>query len=341
MRVGRLGLSVLGTAALTAAVLTATAQGDFAGAAVHATGADKEVWVGTVTVTYRRSWQFSGGGFELTEVEVVHRSKPDGTATVQAKYLKHNEYPMGSCRSQTLQTGAGTQKYDPPTVSFTGHKYTVSYSNPSIPMTLSERRGCDPPQVSKLRDHVLPIGVLMEGTAAPNARAVHGSFEHSVSPCSLPTQCVETVRASWNLRRVQLGGGARGGEGGGAGGSGGSSPGAGCAENTRAGTARDDRLVGSGRPDRLRGLAGNDRLYGHGGSDCLFGGSGRDLVLGDAGNDLIVGQAGADVLKGGPGSDRIDARDGARDTIRCGPAIDTVLADGSDRVLGCERVMRS
>jgi Ca2+-binding RTX toxin-like protein len=47
------------------------------------------------------------------------------------------------------------------------------------------------------------------------------------------------------------------------------------------------------------------------------------------------------VLDGGAGDDVLSARDGARDTIRCGAGRDTVTADRLDTVArDCERVSR-
>jgi hypothetical protein len=47
------------------------------------------------------------------------------------------------------------------------------------------------------------------------------------------------------------------------------------------------------------------------------------------------------MLDAGTGNDRIAARDGTRDTIRCGPGRDTVVADRKDVVAwNCERVRR-
>lgn len=89
------------------------------------------------------------------------------------------------------------------------------------------------------------------------------------------------------------------------------------------GTGGADVLRGSPRADNLYGKAGNDRLLGLGGADLLDGGRGRD------------------VLEGGAGRDRLLARDGARDTIRCGPGRDTVVADQTDRIAAdCEVVRR-
>jgi Ca2+-binding RTX toxin-like protein len=83
----------------------------------------------------------------------------------------------------------------------------------------------------------------------------------------------------------------------------------------------------------LRGLGGNDRLSGKGGNDKLFGG---------LGSDVLTGGLGADLLDGGAGNDTINARDTKRDTIRCGPGKDTVIADRKDTVArDCEKVKRA
>ena len=142
------------------------------------------------------------------------------------------------------------------------------------------------------------------------------------------------------------------------------------------GTSGDDRLIGTPGPDVLKGFGGQDVLAGLGGNDLLDGGSGRDILDGGPGNDHLIGGSGdddldggadsdnlsggtgADVLhggdgndhmrgdqgsdhiSGGPGNDTIDARDGTRDVVDCGPGKkDTVLADKLDRVRGCERVL--
>jgi RTX calcium-binding nonapeptide repeat (4 copies) len=85
------------------------------------------------------------------------------------------------------------------------------------------------------------------------------------------------------------------------------------------GTSADDRLIGSARADVIVGKGRHDLLRGRGGNDTLVGGAGRDR------------------LSGGPGDDAIDSRDRARDTVRCGPGWDTVVADGNDVVgASCE-----
>jgi Ca2+-binding RTX toxin-like protein len=87
----------------------------------------------------------------------------------------------------------------------------------------------------------------------------------------------------------------------------------------REGTRGDDRLTGGGRDDVMIGKPGDDRLRGLGGNDTLIGGAGRDRLV------------------AGRGDDTINSRDRARDTVRCGPGWDTVVADASDDVpASCE-----
>jgi hypothetical protein len=112
----------------------------------------------------------------------------------------------------------------------------------------------------------------------------------------------------------------------------------------------DDVLGGGVGNDRLSGGAGFDRLLGGPGDDVLDGGGGEDLIEGGSGTDQLIGGIGADTLLGGPGADvfvagngndLIGARDGARDTIACGPGRDTVIADWGDTVdRDCEFVQR-
>ena len=80
------------------------------------------------------------------------------------------------------------------------------------------------------------------------------------------------------------------------------------------GTPGADVLRGTARGDTIRAGGGNDRLFGLGGSDYLEPGSGRDLAF------------------GGRGDDRVQAQDGSRDLVACGPGRDVVTADPVDRL---------
>ncbi len=150
------------------------------------------------------------------------------------------------------------------------------------------------------------------------------------------------------------GGGGGGGGGNGGGGSGGADP----DDPLRPGGCANE-ILGSGGPDVVEGGAGGDlvlvfggpdRVRGRDGHDCLVGSSGRDRLLGENGDDRLTGGSGADRLDGGPGrnaydagsgADTIKARNGNRETVRCGSGDDTVRADGNDRLRGCEQVTRS
>lgn len=95
----------------------------------------------------------------------------------------------------------------------------------------------------------------------------------------------------------------------------------GWGEDALRGTDREDRLAGFGGDDDIWGLAGDDVLSGSGGADELYGGEGRDVVVGGAGDDFI------------------EAKDGARDYVECGPGTDIASVDARDLVArGCETV---
>jgi Ca2+-binding RTX toxin-like protein len=85
------------------------------------------------------------------------------------------------------------------------------------------------------------------------------------------------------------------------------------------------------------GTRGDDTLTGTGKNDVIIGKAGDDRLRGLAGNDTLVAGPGRDRLMGGRGDDTINSRDRARDTARCGPGWDTVVADANDVVLAsCE-----
>jgi Tol biopolymer transport system component len=67
--------------------------------------------------------------------------------------------------------------------------------------------------------------------------------------------------------------------------------------------------------------------------------SGSCEIAGTPGNDVIDGTgAGGDIIIAGNGNDTVLARNGHRDTVDCGPGRDSVWADRSDTLRGCEIV---
>lgn len=100
-----------------------------------------------------------------------------------------------------------------------------------------------------------------------------------------------------------------------------------------------DRMYGgneSGWGDKLLGQRGEDKMKGNRGDDALYGGNGDDVVYGDRGDDLIQGGYGNDALYTGYGYDQVNAQDGERDLIVCGPGADLVYYDfGLDRLRYC------
>jgi hypothetical protein len=101
---------------------------------------------------------------------------------------------------------------------------------------------------------------------------------------------------------------------------------------------RGRRIVGTNRGEYLAGGGFDDTIFGLGGNDTLLGGAGSDRIFGGAGNDVITGGGGADRLWGGRGSDTINAVDGERDYIDCGPGPDRAVVDKFDKVINCEVV---
>jgi hypothetical protein len=95
-------------------------------------------------------------------------------------------------------------------------------------------------------------------------------------------------------------------------------------------------IVGTKRGEYLAGGGFDDTIFGLGGNDTLLGGAGSDRIFGGAGNDVITGGGGADRLWGGRGSDTINAVDGERDYIDCGPGPDRAVVDKFDKVANCE-----
>jgi hypothetical protein len=124
----------------------------------------------------------------------------------------------------------------------------------------------------------------------------------------------------------------------------------------------NDLLTGS----ELTGGLGNDRLTGDGKSDtALYGartvavhvdlrragpaGQARERdylysvenVKTGSGPDVLIGNPAPNTFTAGPGNDTINVAGGGRDVVFCGPGVDGVVADATDRLVGCERVKRS
>jgi hypothetical protein len=114
--------------------------------------------------------------------------------------------------------------------------------------------------------------------------------------------------------------------------------GAAACSRKQTGSRRADRLTGTSGGDVIGGRDGDDTIRGLAGHDCLYGQAGNDRIAGGFGTDLLVGGLGRDRIDGGGGDDQIDAADGRRDRVRCGSGTDSVVADRSDRLSGCERV---
>jgi Ca2+-binding RTX toxin-like protein len=94
-------------------------------------------------------------------------------------------------------------------------------------------------------------------------------------------------------------------------------------------------VLGGG--DSLRGSGGGETLVGLGGGDETWGLAGDDALSGGGGDDELYGGPGHDALLGGAGDDFIEARDGERDYVWCGPGDDAVSVDPADRVArNCE-----
>jgi Ca2+-binding RTX toxin-like protein len=99
----------------------------------------------------------------------------------------------------------------------------------------------------------------------------------------------------------------------------------------------DDRIFGGPGSDELTGSEGDDLLVAGDGRDRLDGSDGADRLDGGRGDDALDGGPGRDTIRAGAGNDTIMAWDGETDTVACGPGRDSVVADASDRVTGCER----
>jgi RTX calcium-binding nonapeptide repeat (4 copies) len=112
-----------------------------------------------------------------------------------------------------------------------------------------------------------------------------------------------------------------------------------CA-NALLGGRFDDQLTGTRAGDRILGRAGRDALRGLGGADCLSGQAGDDVLDGGGGNDRLTGGPGVNRYAAGRGRDVVNARNGRRERVDCGPGRDRAVVDRRDVVRRCERVRR-
>ena len=152
---------------------------------------------------------------------------------------------------------------------------------------------------------------------------------------------------------ARFGGGGSGGGGGGSGGGGGGGAGepvgSGGCRAALLGTNGPDELTGSNGSEIIIGFGARDRILGRSGNDCLIGGTGSDRLEGGDGSDRLTGGTGSDVLidrqgfnayDAGRGNDFVNARNGVRELVRCGPGRDRARADRRDRIRSCERIIQ-
>jgi hypothetical protein len=98
-----------------------------------------------------------------------------------------------------------------------------------------------------------------------------------------------------------------------------------------------DKIIGRDGDDVLDAGDKHDHVHGGRGNDTIDGGEGRDILRGGPNDDTITGGPGRDFIMAGWGNDTVDALDGQRDWIRCGPGEDDYMADAIDRVApSCE-----
>jgi Ca2+-binding RTX toxin-like protein len=80
-------------------------------------------------------------------------------------------------------------------------------------------------------------------------------------------------------------------------------------------------------------------LAGLGGEDGIWGLVGDAGLSGGAGGDDLYGSPGRDELYGGAGDDFLEAKDGGRDYMNCGPGRDAASVDLEDLVSrSCEAI---
>lgn len=320
-----------------------------AGGGSPAAAKPKQIWVGTLYLSYFRHFESAqpyGTAVEKDTRTLTITNKKDGTATVTGSIRSRTSYPCsnGTFSGRVEQWAVGA-KVRPVTVSFVKDRYQIEFTNPSSRVTIQEI-DCTESRPRVVPAFAMNVGFQLYGRAKPGVTRLTGEWRHS--PACEGTCVSYSWLGRWNLRLVTISGGEKGGSGGsggggtGGGGSGGrGGVGAACDARVRNGTAGDDVLRGTAAAELIRGLAGNDRVAGLAGADCLRGGAGDDVLQGGLGRDLVVGDGGKDVLDGGPGDDELRARDSVAEDVRCGAGGgDAAIVDASDRVAGCETVRR-
>ena len=134
-----------------------------------------------------------------------------------------------------------------------------------------------------------------------------------------------------------------------------------CTINPCIGTNGPEGIKADAKSNQINGKAGDDSIWSFAGNDEICGGSGNDYIEGGDGNDIILPdmstknfcdqnvQYGADTVLGGDGDDVIfsgsqiytTASDGHKDTIDCGPGLDTAYINkyaDQDVIVNCENV---
>ncbi len=291
----------------------------------------KLVWIGTLTLAYTRHYEFprTDGRFveELQDRIVKITNHADGTATasVNVRNDRTSWCTSKGTRTARLESWAWRGPVTRVSVAFHGTVYQLGFALRSVPVSVKVQ-DCDKVTDQSVKAFPMPVGFQLKGRAAKDARTISGEWGH-YPDCKDP--CVSLwSEARWSFVLVAAkgtgGGGGRGGGGVGVVTQGNPlvAPGADCDATLVTGTARDDHLVGTAAPELLRGLDGNDTIDAGDGSDCLRGGNGDDVLLGGSGNDLLNGDAGTDRVDAGAGDDEVYARDGAAETIDCGPGND-------------------
>ena len=116
-----------------------------------------------------------------------------------------------------------------------------------------------------------------------------------------------------------------------------------------------DRVTGLAPVDLFRGGAGDDTFHGWTGpgqadeTDFVEAGRGDDVIVagksdlhvwaGRGGDEILGSNAPTDLIRAQRGRDLIDAADGGRDVVGCGPGEDRAIVDAIDAVSeACERV---